>query len=100
MVKFAQNVPKMIKNEIVVQLMDSFYNPVLLQQSKLNLEIASINKSGFSTWTFVNDNDGLYTGWYLAKDFGTYEICASFNGKRFLPCPFGVNVYISKFKWQ
>ncbi|PSR92570.1 Protein GAMETE EXPRESSED like [Actinidia chinensis var. chinensis] len=96
-VKFAQNVPKMIKNEIVVQLMDSFYNPVLLQQSKLNLEIASINKSGFSTWTFVNDNDGLYTGWYLAKDFGTYEICASFNGKRFLPCPFGVNVYISEY---
>lgn len=90
----------MIRNEIIVQLMDSFSNPVLSQQSKLKLEIASINKSGFSTWMFVNDNDGLYTGYYLAKDVGSYEICASFDSNRFLPCPFGVNVYTSKFKWQ
>ncbi|GMP76486.1 hypothetical protein CsSME_00033135 [Camellia sinensis var. sinensis] len=96
-VKFAPKVPKMIKNEIVVQLVDSFSNPVLLQQSKLQLEIASINKSGFSTWIFVNDNDGLYTGCYLAKHVGTYEMCASFDGKHFLPCPFGVNVYSSEY---
>ncbi|CAL5413093.1 unnamed protein product [Camellia sinensis] len=82
-VKFAPKVPKMIKNEIVVQLVDSFSNPVLLQQSKLQLEIASINKSGFSTWIFVNDNDGLYTGCYLAKHVGTYEMCASFDGEYF-----------------
>ncbi|XP_058212496.1 protein GAMETE EXPRESSED 2 [Rhododendron vialii] len=96
-VKFEPKAPKMIRNEIVVQLMDSFSNPVLSQQSKLELEIASINKSGFSTWMFVNDNYGLYTGYYLAKDVGSYEICASFNSKHFLPCPFGVNVYTSDY---
>ncbi|KAL6994764.1 glutathione exchanger [Sarracenia purpurea var. burkii] len=78
--------------------MDSFANPILSQQSKLTLEIASINKSGFSTWMFVNDTtDGLYTGSYLAKDVGSYEICASFDGNRFLPCPFGVDVYTSEY---
>ncbi|XP_059632750.1 protein GAMETE EXPRESSED 2 [Cornus florida] len=96
-VKFAPKVPKLVKNEIVVQLMDSFSNPVLLQESKLKLEIGSINRSGFSILMFVENKDGLYTGFYLAKDVGTYEICASFAGKRFLPCPFGVNVYSSEY---
>ncbi|KAG8369910.1 hypothetical protein BUALT_Bualt14G0062500 [Buddleja alternifolia] len=96
-VKFAQKVQKMIKNEIVVQLMDSYHNPVLSQQSKLKLEIASINKSAFSTWNFSDNNDGSYTCSYLAKDVGTYEICASIDGQRFTPCPFGVNVYNSEY---
>ncbi|KAA8548952.1 hypothetical protein F0562_000636 [Nyssa sinensis] len=96
-VNFAPKVPKLIKNEIVVRLMDSFSNPVLLQQSKLRLEIGSINRSGFSTWMFVDNKDGIYSGCYLAKDVGTYEICASFDGERFLPCPFGVNVYSSEY---
>jgi hypothetical protein len=96
-VKFAPNVSKLMKNEIVVQLMDSYSNPVQLQHSKLKLEIASINRSGFSTSMFVDNKDGSYTGSYLAKDAGTYEICASFDGQRFLPCPFGVNIYSSKF---
>ena len=98
-VQYAPKVPKMIKNEIVVQLMDSFSNPILFQQSKLYLEMASINKSRFSTSKFVNDTDGLYIGSYLAEEIGTYEICASFDGNHFLPCPFGVNVYSSKLKW-
>ncbi|KAK4425879.1 protein GAMETE EXPRESSED 2 [Sesamum alatum] len=96
-VKFAQKVPRLIKNEIVVQLVDSYYNPVLLQQSKLKLEIASLNKSASLTWMFSDDNDGTYSGSYLAKDVGTYEICASYNEERFLPCPFGVNVYNSEY---
>lgn len=95
-VKFASKVPKLIENEIVVQLMDSFSNPVLLQHSKLKLEIGSINISGFSTLMFIDNKDGSYTGSYVAKDVGTYEICASFDGKRFLPCPFGVKVYNGK----
>lgn len=88
--------PKLIKNEIIVQLLDSFQNPVLSQQSRLKLEIVSRNNSEFSSWMFVDNNDGSYTVHYLAKDVGTYEICASFNGKSFSPCPFGVNVYSSK----
>lgn len=96
-VKFAPKVPALINNEIVVQLMDSFSNPVLLQQSKLKLEIGSINGSESSTSVFIDNNDGSYTVSYLAKEVGTYEICASFDGKHFLPCPFGVNVYSSEY---
>ncbi|XP_062175751.1 protein GAMETE EXPRESSED 2-like isoform X3 [Alnus glutinosa] len=95
--RFNPKVPKLIKNEIVVQLKDSFQNPVLLQQSRLKLEIASINNSGFSSWTFVDNNDGSYTVHYLAKDVGTYQMCASFDGKQLSPCPFEVNVYTSEY---
>ncbi|GAB2295199.1 hypothetical protein Dimus_029374 [Dionaea muscipula] len=96
-VKYAAKVQKQMKNEIIVKLVDSFYNPVVLQHSKLNLEIASINNSGFVSWMFVDNNDGSYMGHYLVKDVGTYELCASFDGYRFLPCPFGVNAYSSEY---
>ncbi|KAL3812927.1 hypothetical protein ACJIZ3_014195 [Penstemon smallii] len=59
-VKFATKVPKMVKNEIVVRLVDSYYNPILLQESKLKLEIASINKSAFSAWMFLDNHNGEY----------------------------------------
>ncbi|GMH08294.1 hypothetical protein Nepgr_010134 [Nepenthes gracilis] len=96
-VKYSPQVQKKMKNEIIVRLMDSFYNPVLGGQSKLKLEIGSINDSGFKTWTFVDNNDGSYIGHYLLKDVGSYELCASFDGHRFLPCPFGVNAYSSEY---
>ncbi|KAI4317565.1 hypothetical protein L6164_025428 [Bauhinia variegata] len=96
-VKFVPKVPKHFKNEIVVRLVDSFWNPVLSQQSRLKLEITSINSSGFSTWDFMDDKDGSYICNYMAKDVGTYEICASYDGKSFSPCPFSVNVYSSEY---
>ncbi|GFQ03406.1 protein gamete expressed 2 [Phtheirospermum japonicum] len=96
-VKFTEKVPKLIKNEIIVQLMDSYNNPVLLQESKLKLEIASINKSASKTWMFSDNEDGSYSANYLVQDIGTYEICASFNGEHFVPCPFGVNVYNNEY---
>ncbi|OIW14092.1 hypothetical protein TanjilG_11437 [Lupinus angustifolius] len=96
-VNFSSKVPKLSKNEIIVQLMDSFSNPVLSQQSRLKLEIASKNSSGFSTWTSMDNKDGSYICSYMAKEVGTYEICASFDGKRFLPCPFSINVYSSEY---
>ncbi|KAF2300176.1 hypothetical protein GH714_010391 [Hevea brasiliensis] len=92
-VKFAPKVPKLTENEIWVQLMDTFSNPVLSQQSLLKLEIASVNRSGFSTGMFVDNDDGSYACQYMARDVGTYEMCVSFDGIRFSPCPFGVNVY-------
>lgn len=95
--KFAEKVPKLSKNEIVVQLLDSYHNPISLQESKLKLEIASINKSGISMSKFEGNSNGSYTISYLAKDVGSYEICASYDGIRFMPCPFGVNVYDGKF---
>nr|XP_009757468.1 PREDICTED: protein GAMETE EXPRESSED 2 [Nicotiana sylvestris] len=96
-VKFSPKVAKLTQNEIIVRLMDSYSNPVVLQQSKLKLEIGSVNRSGFSTWTFIDNKDGTYNGSYMAKDVGTYELCASFDGMRFMPCPFGVNVYTSEY---
>ncbi|XP_057433554.1 protein GAMETE EXPRESSED 2 isoform X2 [Lotus japonicus] len=95
--RFSSKVPKLSKNEIVVQLMDSYLNPVLSQQSKLKLEIASINISRFSTWDTVDNKDGSYSCSYMAKDVGTYEICPSFDGKRFLACPLSINVYSSEY---
>lgn len=95
--KFSPKVPKLIMNEVVVQLMDSFSNPVLSQQSSLKLEITSVNSSGFSSGMFVDNNDGSYTDHYLAHNIGTYEMCASFDSKRLSPCPFGVNVYGGRF---
>lgn len=88
----------MIMNEVAVQLMDSFSNPVLLQQSRLKLDIASINSSGFSSGMFVDNSDGSYTGHYLAEGIGTYQMCASFDSNHLPPCPFRVNVYSGKFK--
>jgi len=97
-VRFSPKVPKLFKNEITVQLVDSYLNPVLSQQSRLKLEIASANSSGFSTLNITDNKDGSYSCNYMAKDVGTYEICASFDGNRFLSCPFSINVYSSKFK--
>ncbi|KAH8502369.1 hypothetical protein H0E87_013897 [Populus deltoides] len=91
--KFSLRAPKMIENEMAVQLVDSFFNPVLSQQSRLTLEIASVNKSGFSSGMFVDNDNGTYCIRYVVKDGGTYEMCVSFDGKRLSPCPFGVNVY-------
>ncbi|KAJ6733857.1 JITTERBUG ISOFORM N [Salix koriyanagi] len=91
--KFSLKAPKMIENEMAVQLVDSFFNPVLSKQSRLTLEIASVNKSGFSSGDFVDNNNGTYSIQYVVKDVGTYEMCVSFDGKRLSPCPVGVNVY-------
>ncbi|XP_073223922.1 protein GAMETE EXPRESSED 2 isoform X2 [Cicer arietinum] len=96
-VRFSSKVPKLSKNEMVVQLLDSYLNPVLSQQSRLKLEITSINSSGFSTWDTMDNKDGSYSCSYMAKDVGTYEICASFDGKHFLPCPLSINVYSSEY---
>ncbi|XP_068483450.1 protein GAMETE EXPRESSED 2 [Phaseolus vulgaris] len=96
-VRFSPKVPKLSKNEIIVQLVDSYLNPVLSQQSRLKLEISSANSSGFSTLDITDNKDGSYSCSYMAKDVGTYEICASFDGNRFLSCPFSINVYSSEY---
>ncbi|RDX60235.1 Protein GAMETE EXPRESSED 2, partial [Mucuna pruriens] len=96
-VRFSSKVPKLSKNEIVVQLVDSYSNPVLSQQSRLKLEIVSTNSSGFSTLDIADNKDGSYSCSYMAKDVGTYEICASFDGNHFLACPFSINVYSREY---
>lgn len=95
--QFNAKVPKQIKNEIVVLLLDGFYNPVPSQPSRLKLEIISANTSSVTTWEFVDNNDGTYTGSYLSMEVGTYQMCVSVDNKHIQPCPFEVNVYSSKF---
>ena len=63
-----------IKIEIEVQLMDSFYNPILSQQSKLKSESASVCNSVFSGQISVDNNNKSYTIHHLAQDVSTNEI--------------------------
>ncbi|MED6140343.1 hypothetical protein PIB30_092281, partial [Stylosanthes scabra] len=95
--KFSSKVAKMSENEVLVQLMDSFSNPVLAQQPRLKLETTSANRSLFQALEIKDNKDGSYTCSFMAKDVGTYEICASFDGKKILPCPFSINVYSSEY---
>ncbi|CAH8390453.1 unnamed protein product [Eruca vesicaria subsp. sativa] len=95
--QFNAKVRKEIKNDIVVLLVDSFNNPVPSQPSRLKLEITSANTSSFTTWKFVDNTDGTYTGSYLVMDVGTYQMCVSFDDKHIQPCPFDVNVYSSGY---
>ncbi|XP_056845476.1 protein GAMETE EXPRESSED 2 [Raphanus sativus] len=95
--QFNAKAPKEIKNNIVVLLVDVFNNPVPSQPSRLKLEITSANTSSFTTWKFVDNTDGTYTGSYLAMDVGTYRMCVSFGDQHIQPCPFDVNVYSSGY---
>jgi len=95
-VKFASKTEKLVQNEVILQLMDSFSNPVLSMQSKLKLEIDSINKSDFTIGAFMDNNDGSYRGQYMIKNVGSYELCVLFNGNYLLPCPCDINAYSSK----
>ncbi|KAK9726330.1 hypothetical protein RND81_05G206500 [Saponaria officinalis] len=94
-IQYSPKTQKLTKNEVIVQLVDSFSNPVLSQQSKLKLKI--VNHTEFITWMFADNNDGFYTGQYQVNDVGAFELCASFDGNNFLPCPFGVYVYSSEY---
>ncbi|CAH2065290.1 unnamed protein product [Thlaspi arvense] len=88
--QFNAKVLKEINNEFVVLLVDGFYNPVPAQPSRLKLDITSANTSSFTTWNFVDNNDGTYT-------VCTYRMCVSFDNQNIQPCPFDVNVYCSGY---
>uniref|UniRef100_A0A7N0UQ31 GEX2 N-terminal Ig-like domain-containing protein n=1 Tax=Kalanchoe fedtschenkoi TaxID=63787 RepID=A0A7N0UQ31_KALFE len=92
-VQFESKVSKLRKIEILVQLMDFYLNPIKAQESKLKLDIGSVNGSKSETWIFIDNGNGSYSGFYMVKDASTYELCVSFDGKQLQPCPFQVNVY-------
>ncbi|XP_073117984.1 protein GAMETE EXPRESSED 2 isoform X2 [Elaeis guineensis] len=89
----APTVKRLVKNEVLVQLMDSFSNPILSQQTKLAFQIDSVNSSSFMKWAFTDNEDGSYIGYYLARDLGAYNICISFEDKNLPPCPFVIHVH-------
>ncbi|XP_072977217.1 protein GAMETE EXPRESSED 2 [Typha angustifolia] len=96
-VRFSPTVKRFAKNEVLVQLVDSFSNPIVSYQSKLNFQIESTNSSSFARWVFVDNKDGSYLGYYLARELGSYNICISFEDKHVTPCPFEVHVYDSEY---
>ncbi|XXG51751.1 hypothetical protein AAC387_Pa03g0252 [Persea americana] len=89
--KFSPKVAKVVQNEIVVHLMDSFSNPVVSQQSQLRFQ--PVNNQSFLRWTFVDNNNGSYVGQYQARDLGRYNVCVTFEDKHLSPCPFEIDVY-------
>lgn len=97
-VKYEPKVSTSIENYMIVQLMDSYSNPVLSQQEKLAVEIDSVNGTHSYTGGFIENYNGTYTGGYVMVDPGRYEISVSFNGARFSPFPLEVIAYNCKSK--
>ncbi|KAJ0602889.1 putative immunoglobulin-like protein [Helianthus annuus] len=95
-VQYDKKVSAGILNYVVVQLMDSFYNPVLHVKHLLKLEMASTNGSHFFPCLFNDNNDGTYTASYLAYGPGDFELCISYMQQRVLPWPFGVQAFDAK----
>lgn len=93
---FTSKVPMTLKHEIVVQLLDSFSNPVVFERGKLRLKV-DLQTPGFKIWKFKDNKDGTYSGYFLALTVGTYEFSVSFYDTCLSPCPFLVNVYNGKF---
>ncbi|KAI3968530.1 hypothetical protein MKX01_007840 [Papaver californicum] len=96
-VQYVAKVPKVVENQISVELVDSFFNFVAFQQTKLSFEYRVVNSSGLLIWTFEDKMNGSYVGHSAAKDIGSYEICVSFGDKHLSPCPFWVFVYSREY---
>ncbi|KAG9456070.1 hypothetical protein H6P81_000578 [Aristolochia fimbriata] len=94
---FSQRVMRLARNEIVVQLVDQFLNPVSFQQGKLDFDLRSGNSSEFLKWMFEENEDGSYVGYYQLNSTGTYELCVSFEGTTLSPCPIEINVYRQEY---
>ncbi|KAK9059167.1 hypothetical protein SSX86_021786 [Deinandra increscens subsp. villosa] len=85
-----------IVNYLTVRLMDSFYNPVIFQELKLVLQMASKNGGTFYPTRFYDNYDGTYSGSYFVFLPAYYELGISYEGKHFMPWPFGVDVISSR----
>ncbi|KAJ0594638.1 putative immunoglobulin-like, Filamin family [Helianthus annuus] len=94
--KYDKKVSAGILNYIVVQLMDSFYNPVVNEKSRLKLEMTSKTGAAFFPCLFNDNYDGTYTGSYLAYGPGDFELCISFMQQKVLPWPFKVQAFDAK----
>ncbi|CAA6672225.1 unnamed protein product [Spirodela intermedia] len=86
---------ELVRNDVKVQLLDSFSNPITSQEAKLSFNL--VNSSSFLRWNFSDLGGGLYVGHYTARDLGTYNICVSYENSQLSPCPLVVNVYNSEY---
>lgn len=97
-VKISSRVKRLVRNEVVVQLMDSFSNPAASYRERLSFKFGDANFSGFLTWAFSDNGDGTYTGYYLAKDLGVFNLSVLFDDKILSPSPVQINIYESKLQ--
>ncbi|KAF2916259.1 protein GAMETE EXPRESSED 2 [Oryza sativa Japonica Group] len=97
-VTFVRKVKTSVHNEVVVQLVDPFMNPMIHLASKLRIQLTSadsttpMNAPSFTAGEFVDNKDGSYTTYYVAKNTGLYRICIQFEDAQLKPCPFEVHV--------
>ncbi|MQM01072.1 hypothetical protein Taro_033821, partial [Colocasia esculenta] len=92
-VGFVPRIKRLVRNEVAVQLVDSFSNPITSEEAKLSFKIDPVNTSNFLRWMFADKGGGLYIGHYLARDLGNYNICVLYEDAPLSPCPFEVNVH-------
>ncbi|XP_020592213.1 protein GAMETE EXPRESSED 2-like isoform X2 [Phalaenopsis equestris] len=85
------------KIEILVELVDSFWNYVPSQEANLKLQLQGPNNTSLLKTTFIESKDGLYIGYYLPTSPGSFNICVSFEEKILSPCPVKFHVHESKY---
>ncbi|XP_020585534.1 protein GAMETE EXPRESSED 2-like isoform X5 [Phalaenopsis equestris] len=85
------------KIEILVELVDSFWNYVPSQEANLKLQLQGPNNTSLLKTTFIESKDGLYIGYYLPTSPGSFNICVSFEDKILSPCPVKFHVHESKY---
>jgi len=126
-VKYDKNVSAGSVSYLTVQLLDEYDNPVVSQETRLNLSFAAKDGSYFNINLFTDNYDGTYLGSYVAFTPGDYEFTVSYDGNdmesylaftpqyyelsrsygrnrngngnrdHFEASPFGIHVFYSKF---
>ncbi|KAJ4761187.1 Protein GAMETE EXPRESSED 2 [Rhynchospora pubera] len=96
-IKFEAHVKISTISEVVVQLLDISKNPIISTGAKLSLQLGAKNDSTFTTYPFVEREDGVYHGYYIVREVGFYNVCVLLDDKTLSPCPFEVQVHEDKY---
>ncbi|KAF3794261.1 GAMETE EXPRESSED 2 protein [Nymphaea thermarum] len=93
--KIDRAVRSQVDNAVLIQLTDSFMNPVYSQKSQLRFVVDPKHSSSFTSGLFEDYENGSYVGYYVANQTGNYEVCALYQDQKLDPCPFEVQAYDS-----
>ncbi|XP_031479988.1 protein GAMETE EXPRESSED 2 [Nymphaea colorata] len=93
--KINRAVRSQVDNAVLIQLTDSFMNPVYSQKSKLRFVVDPKLSSSFTSGLFEDYENGSYVGYYVANQTGNYEVCILYQDQKLDPCPFEVQAYDS-----
>ncbi|KAI0514236.1 hypothetical protein KFK09_010271 [Dendrobium nobile] len=94
---FESEVKRLGEIEVLVELVDSYWNSVPSQEANLNLQLQGPNSSSILKTAFVENKDGPYIGYFSPRTPGTYNICVRFEEMILSPCPIKFLVYESKY---